>query len=90
MTPLIFILATLAAYRLSWLIVRDEGPFGVFAKLRGHIDANQQTWIGRGLNCLNCVSFWVTLIVALLLNAMWYEWLAMAGAIVAWREVMNR
>lgn len=88
--PWAFLLATFAAYRVTWLLVRDEGPFGMFALVRGRIDPNQRTWIGRGLNCLVCVSFWVTLIVALLLQASALEWLAMAGVIVVWREVMNR
>lgn len=88
--PWAFVLATFAAYRLAYLVVRDEGPFSVFAWIRGRIDANQHTWIGRGLNCLVCVSFWSTLIMALLLQASLLEWLAMAGAIVLWREVMSR
>lgn len=88
--PWVFVLATVAAYRVAYLVVRDEGPFSLFARIRGRIDANQRTWIGRGLNCLICVSFWMTLIVALLLQASLLEWLAMAGAIVMWREVMNR
>lgn len=88
--PWALLLATFAAYRVSYLVVRDEGPFGVFASVRGRIDANQRTWIGRGLNCLVCVSFWMTLIAALLLQASVLEWLAMAGLILLWREVMSR
>lgn len=88
--PWVFILATFAAYRVAYMIVRDEGPLGAFAWLRGRVDPNQRTWIGRGLNCLMCVSFWVTLAVSLLLGAAWFEWLAMAGVIVVWREVITR
>lgn len=90
MTPWLFLLATLAAYRVSYAIAREEGPIGMFAFVRGRIDPNQKTWLGRGLNCVLCVSFWVTLIIALLLGATWLEWLAMAGAIVLWREATTK
>lgn len=90
MTPWLFVLATLAAYRISYAIVREEGPLGVFLFVREHIDPNQRTWRGRGLACILCVSFWVTLIIALLVGASWVEWLAMAGAIVVWREVISK
>lgn len=90
MTPWLFFIATLAAYRVSYLIVRDEGPFGVFASLRGRVDPDQRTWLGRGFNCIVCVSFWITLIVALIVHASPLEWLAMAGAIVMWREVNQK
>ena len=58
----------LAAYRLAWLIARDEGPFGLCAWLRGHIDPHQRTWVGRGLNCAGCVSFWLALVAAIVLR----------------------
>lgn len=90
MTPLTFVIATLAAYRVAYLITREDGPADVFAWLRGHVDPNQRTWIGRGLNCILCVSFWVTGAMALVLGASWVEWLGMAGAIVAWREAIKK
>jgi len=73
----------LATYRLAWLIARDEGPFGVCAWLRGHIDPHQRTWVGRGLNCAGCVSFWLALVATLLLRGSWLDWLAMSG-LAAW------
>lgn len=90
MTPWLFLLATLAAYRVSYAITREEGPIGVFAFVRGHIDPNQKTWLGRGLNCINCVSFWMTLIIALIVSANAIEWLAMAGLVIVWRELISR
>jgi hypothetical protein len=65
MTIFTFIIATLAAYRLAVMIAREEGPFSIFSELRGRIDPNQATWIGRGLNCAACVSVWTSLIVVL-------------------------
>ena len=73
----------LAAYRLAWLIARDEGPFGACAWLRGHIDPHQRTWVGRGLNCAGCISFWLALLAIVVLHASWIDWLAVAG-LSAW------
>lgn len=81
-----FVMVTLAAYRLAYLITREDGPFDIMAWLRGKIDPLQKTWIGRGLNCILCVSFWLTGIGAIVVGASWLEWLAMAGAILLWRE----
>lgn len=90
MTPWLFVLATLAAYRISRMISFEDGPFDIFSRIRGRIDPSQKTWVGRGLACIVCVSFWVTLIVALLIGASALEWLAMAGLIVIWREVISK
>jgi len=62
----------------------------VFAKIRGVFDPNQRTWIGRGLNCVLCVSIWMAGLAALIVSASWIEWLAMAGAIAVYREVISR
>src|SRR5262249_55240931 len=55
------VLASLATYRLARMVASEEGPGGVFVKLRGVLDADQQTWFGRGMNCQLCVGFWLAL-----------------------------
>jgi hypothetical protein len=65
MTLFTFFIAFMAAYRLAHMLAREEGPFSVFASLRGHIDPNQATWIGRGLNCAACISVWTSLVIVL-------------------------
>lgn len=77
--PWRFVLVTLAVYRLTCLIVAEDGPFDVFARIRGRIDPEQKTWVGRGIRCSLCVSFWLSLL-ALALGGSWLEWLAVAGA----------
>ncbi len=37
----------------------DEGPFGVCQWLRGRADPDGTTWVGRGLNCPWCLSFYI-------------------------------
>lgn len=53
MTPFVFLIGCLAAYRISVLIVRDAGPWGLFSKLRS------VTRFSKLLNCIFCVSIWV-------------------------------
>lgn len=90
MNPLAVVIGAIAAYRVSYLITREEGPLGVFALLRERIDPHQKTWVGRGLNCVLCVSFWATLAVSIIIGVSWLEWLAMAGLIVMWREAVSK
>ena len=74
------VIITLAAYRLSRMIVIEEGPGQVFIRLRSRFSLD--SWLGRGVNCLACVSFWISGIVALLMGAAWYVWLAGAAGVV--------
>lgn len=62
-----YILAILASYRLARMIAVEDGAFDVFVWIREHIDPEQRTWLGRGLNCRHCVGFWTSLVWALLL-----------------------
>lgn len=53
------ILAALATYRLTRLVMLEDGPFSLALKLRGMLDPDQHTWIGRGMACPWCISFWL-------------------------------
>ena len=83
MTDHIFALYTLAVYFIAFSIYRLDGPFGMFEWLRGKIDPKQKTWVGRGLNCPICLSFWIGAILALITSATWLEWLGACGLIIA-------
>lgn len=52
-------ISALATYRLYRLIAIEEGPFGWSQKLRGVADPDQRTWLGRGMACAWCISFWI-------------------------------
>jgi hypothetical protein len=85
-------LAALAVYRLSRMISDEEGPFAVFTKLRGL--AKPDTWIGRGLECILCVSVWIALPVTVLITVLGYAdewiwpltWLALSAVTVIIRK----
>lgn len=92
------ILAVLATYRLALMIATEEGAFGVFAFIRGRIDPDQETWIGRGLNCPLCIGFWVALGITLLLahhfpmseTEIVLHWLGIAGGAVVLHKWLER
>lgn len=83
----IFIIASLAVYRLSRMISDEEGPWSVFTWLRGLAPATH--WIGRGLECILCLSVWIALPVALWIDPSlnwWLTWLALSGVTVVIRK----
>lgn len=83
------LIVALAVYRVSYLLAIDEGPFGSFDWARNLIDPNQKTWIGRGLHCIGCWSFWVAFGATLLLHGSVAEWLALAGAVLIIHKAVN-
>lgn len=77
---LAFILAVLATWRVSYMIAREDGPGDVFALMRERV--GQSTWYGRGLHCVLCISFWLSLPAALIAGLPWFiGWLGVAGAV---------
>jgi hypothetical protein len=74
------VLAVLATYRIARMLAMEEGPFGLFDRVRARIDPDQETWLGRGLNCPLCIGFWVALLFTVLL---WYQ----SGLLIGWTLV---
>lgn len=76
------ILVTLGVFRLSYMVSNEDGPGDIFSKLREWV--GQSNWVGRGLNCFLCVSFWVSSFGAFFLypddSKMFFtSWFAIAG-----------
>lgn len=81
-----FVLLSLAVWRLTALLVYDEGPGDVFVRLRELSDA-----IGGPLNCFRCASVWVSFLASLLFTPNWLLWwLALSGAAIVIDEVLVR
>lgn len=93
MTVLIFVASILAVYRVAHLLAEEEGPFSVLHKIKAHrwLDPQQRTWLGRGLNCVWCMSFWLALPLVLVLEGKpWYLWwLAVAGGVLITSKVLD-
>lgn len=80
------------------MIADEEGPGlpwgteeqrkqGVFSRLHGRYPPD--TWIGRGLECIMCVSVWVALPAALYIDQTWtwpLTWLALSAITVMFRK----
>lgn len=56
----IFGLMCLSVWRLCKLVSDEDGPFDFFSWFRGLF--SQSTWVGRGIRCVWCLSFWGGLI----------------------------
>jgi len=74
-----FVLAALAAWRLSHLLALEDGPFDIVVRLRLRLGE-----AGRALDCFHCTSLWVAAPLALFVEPTlqngWCVWLALSGA----------
>lgn len=57
--PFTILPCALATYRVTRLVMLEDGPFDLILKLRGIADPDAATWLGKGLRCPWCISFWV-------------------------------
>jgi hypothetical protein len=75
-----FLLAALATWRVTHLIVREDGPWNVIARIRRR--AGSGFW-GELMDCFYCSSLWVSAIFAFTLRPnleQWIVyWLALSG-----------
>lgn len=75
------VLASLATWRLSHLLAREDGPFDLVARLRWWV--GQGLW-GQMLDCFQCLSLWVAAPFAWWVGGSLWEgvvvWLALSGA----------
>jgi hypothetical protein len=93
----------LTVFRVTHLLVVDDGPFGVFCMLReaaGVFDENgtivvTKEWLWSGLlSCHWCLSVWIALPMALLWRGLsltvFPAWMALAGASALLEEAARR
>jgi hypothetical protein len=82
---MLLLLVVAGVYRTARMLAQEDGPADAFSRLRAAVD--QSTWVGRGLACIFCVSFWIAgIAVALLIvqgyaawRDLWYLWPGIAG-----------
>jgi hypothetical protein len=60
-----FVIGALATWRISHLLVHEDGPANLAARVRAHFAGSE---IGRLLDCLGCASLAVALPVALFVS----------------------
>lgn len=75
-----FVLAVLATWRITHLLVNEDGPADIIVRLRGRLGRGL---IGSLMDCFNCLSLWIAAPGAFLLShrpLMWVvSWLALSG-----------
>jgi len=75
-----FILAVLAAWRISHLLANEDGPSAVMVRLRSRLGSGS---LGRLLDCSLCLSVWVAMPLAFFVDrefpAVAVIWLAISG-----------
>ena len=94
-----FTLSVLAVYRVSYMIANEDGPLDMFVFVREK--AGQKNWIGRGLNCVLCISVWLSIIpaVAMVRDIGFFRssfetiilyWFAIAGGVLVIHKYFNK
>lgn len=90
-----FSIASLATYYTARAISQEDGPFGVFDRLRQRWNTG---YLGTGIRCIVCVSaytglFWALFLALLGLYDVWLwplVWFGLAGASVKIAEYWKR
>ena len=94
-----FLTLALATWRLTSLLVWEDGPFEIFARLRLHLgvrydDMSQpygKNWLARGIACPACASVWFGIMWAV---AYWLwpdvVWVALPFALSAGAIALER
>jgi len=82
----ILVLSVLAVYRISHMLTREDGPFDIFIGFRHRI--GQHNWIGRGMNCVLCVSFWLSALTGFVPGWL-LLWFGIAGAVTFIHKVSD-
>lgn len=86
---------SLAAFRLSLLVSKEDGPYWIFQKLRRIPPPKSST--RQGLSCQWCTSMWAALLIVLLFlvwNNIWTMGflyvLAVSGAAICWNQAFTK
>jgi hypothetical protein len=88
------ILAALAVWRITSLLVDEEGPFDVFEKLRWAVGlkpgAEAKTFLQKTFSCAWCMSVYVALPFALFSDHFIIAWLGYSGGAILIHSVIDR
>jgi Protein of unknown function (DUF1360) len=75
-----FVLAVLATWRVTHLLANEDGPADVIVQVRVWLGEH---WIGKLMDCFNCLSLWIAAPAALFVSRRpmeWlFSWLALSG-----------
>jgi len=85
-----FVLASLAVWRLTHLLSKEDGPWDLLRRFRTSL--GQGVW-GRLFSCFYCLSVWIALPFAFFVGGSLAEkavgWLAVSGAAILLERLMR-
>lgn len=85
-----FVLCTLAAWRLTHLIVAEDGPWDLIVRLRARLGDGMA---GRAMDCFYCSSVWIAMPFPFIMTRgvlNWFVcWLAISGAASLLEQASN-
>jgi hypothetical protein len=67
-----FVLAVLAAWRVTHLLASEDGPADVIVRFRAPLG---QSLAGKLMDCFNCLSLWIAAVAALFVTRHVLDWL---------------
>ncbi len=86
-----FVLCCLATWRLTHMIVSEDGPWDVIVRMRAWFG---DSVAGRAMDCFYCISLWVAILFAFMVGhgiVNWFlTWLAISGAASLLEQATNR
>ena len=86
-----FVLAVLAAWRVTHLLANEDGPADLIVKLRATLG---DSFTGKLMDCFNCLSLWIAAPAALFVTRaplLWlFVWLAISGAACLLENAVQR
>ena len=75
-----FVLAALATWRVAFLLVREDGPGRVFARMRSALGDG---FLGELFRCVKCIGIWIAIPFTFFVGGTRLEllvvWLALAS-----------
>ncbi len=76
-----FVLAVLAAWRVTHLLASEDGPADLIVRIRRRLG---ESMLGTLMDCFQCMSMWVAAPLAFFVGRSWIDrsvaWLAISGA----------
>jgi hypothetical protein len=86
-----FLICSLATWRLTHLVVEEDGPFDLIVRLRSALGDSQA---GRAMDCFYCSSLWLAAPIAFAVARTpldWLlSWLALSGAAALLEQITCR
>jgi hypothetical protein len=88
---LLFVLCSLAVWRLTHLIVAEDGPWDLVVRLRAFLG---DSMVGHAMDCFYCSSMWISIPFAVFMAGDVPEgilfWLALSGAASLFEQATGR